>query len=189
MKHLFLFLLLAAVSNNIYAQYEYAPSKEHPFGKLNPEAPKETGDYAPLIGTSNCQSESRNPDGSWNSAIDMTWTFQYIMNGTGVQDLTLKTDGTHSGSIRQFNADSAAWYVHYFSSAAATSTLSAWKGEARDGDQFILYKEQTAPNGMEGFYKIVFSDITESSFNWLGSWVNSDETIVYPTWKISCTKQ
>lgn len=189
MKYLFLFLLLAGVSNNLYAQYDYAPSKEHPFGKLNPEAPKETGDYAPLIGISNCQSESRNPDGSWNSAVDMNWTFQYIMNGMGVQDLTLKSDGTHSGSIRQFNADSSAWYVHYYTSRAAVANLPAWKGNSRDDNQIILYREQAAPNGVDGFYKITFGDITDSSFNWLGAWVSPDESIVFPTWKISCTKQ
>lgn len=189
MKYLSLLILFFTASSNLFAQYEYAPSDEHPFGKINPEAPKEVGDYAPLIGISNCQSESRNPDGSWNSAVDMIWTFKYIMNGKGVQDLTLKSDGTHSGSIRQFNADSSAWYVHYYTSRTAVANLPAWKGNAREDNQIILYKEQAAPNGFDGFYKITFGDITESSFNWLGAWVNPDESIVFPNWKISCTKQ
>jgi len=28
--------------------------------------------------------------------------------------------------------------------------------------------EQPAPNGMEGFYKIFISDISDEGFNWLG---------------------
>jgi len=53
----------------------------------------------------------------------------------------------------------------------------------------VLYKEQKAPNGMAGFYKITFSEMTEDGFKWSGDWVNPDESIVYPTWKIECIKR
>ena len=51
--YLFLILLLLIVWSSL-AQESYAVSPEHPFGKLNPEAPKEVGDYAALIGTCDC---------------------------------------------------------------------------------------------------------------------------------------
>ncbi len=186
MKFLFTLLLPAMVFGQSYSEYNV--SVENPFGKLNPEAPAETADYAPLIGICDCKSDIRNPDQSWAETKDMTWTFKYVMNGTAVQDETMFKDGRSAGSIRQFIADSSKWYVHFYSNTAPTPKLLAWEGERR-GDSIILYNEQKAPNGMDGFYKIVFSDISEDGFNWLGAWVNPTETIVFPTWKIRCTKR
>ena len=91
-------------------QMEYEPGPSQPFGAINPEAPKEVADFAPLIGTCDCESIARNNDQTWAEPQQMTWTFKYIMNGMAVQDETLKEDGGHSGSIRQFIADSSKWY-------------------------------------------------------------------------------
>lgn len=190
MKKILLFSFLSSLSISIFCQeYKaYEVSKENPFGLLNPNAPKELADYAPLIGVCDCISESRNPDKSWAEPVKMSWTFKYIMNGLAVQDETVKEDGTYSGSIRQFNVDSVIWYVHYYSTSSAVPNLPAWQGGMKDG-KIILYMEQKAPNGTEGFYKITFSDISGEGFNWLGEWVNVGETFSYPTWKISCKKR
>jgi len=117
----------------------------------------------------------------------MTWEFKYIMNGMAIQDQTLKEDGISSGSIRQYNADSSSWYVHYYTSAVASPTLRAWKG-GKKGDEMILYNSQKSPSGIEGYYKIRFFNITDKGFSWLGMWVNKDESIKFPTWKIECKK-
>ncbi len=183
-----LFLLTAFTSLNLYAQYEYEPSAENPYGKLNPDAPEQTADFAPLIGTCRCKSVARLDQTTWGDTVMMNWTFKYIMNGMAVQDQTLKEDGLHSGSIRQYNADSLSWYVHYYSSNFATPTLSAWGGNKTENGDIVLYKDQTAPNGMEGYYRITFSDMSEDGFNWLGEWVDKAETIRYPTWRIYCDK-
>lgn len=175
-------------SSIVQAQYDYEPSDKYPFGRLSPEAPSELADFDPLIGLSECSSEIRNPDGSWNPPITMHWKWKYVMNGNAVQDETLSENGIHAGSIRQFNADSSAWYVHFYSSNSSPSTLPSWKGGKKGDNSIILYRPQVAPNGMEGFYKINFIDITEESFEWRGQWVNPDESIIYPTWNISCTK-
>ncbi|NNE27794.1 MAG: hypothetical protein HKN09_13190 [Saprospiraceae bacterium] len=188
MKNLLLPALLLSLSVCLQAQYEYNPSDEHPFGQPHPEAPDEIMDYHPMIGICDCNSTSRNPDGTWADTITMIWEWRYIMNGWGVQDLTLKEDGVNSGSIRQFNADSSQWYVHYFSSNSPTPRLSSWAG-GMVGDDIILYKDQTAPNGMEGKYKITFHNISDEGFHWKGEWVNPTETIIYPTWYIECVKQ
>ena len=180
------FLLVTCIAS---AQYAYDASEKYPFGQLNPEAPKETADYAPLIGTCICKSVARLDPNTWADTVMMDWTFKYIMNGLAVQDQTLKEDGSHSGSIRQYNADSARWFVHYYSSATPTPTLSAWEGNLNEDGDMILYKDQTAPNGMEGFYKIVFSEITNEGFNWTGAWVDKSESITYPTWRIFCRKK
>jgi ketosteroid isomerase-like protein len=170
-------------------QYAYDPSPEHPYGLPNPEAPQELLDFAPLIGECNCTSVSRNPDQSWGNPVEMIWRFKYIMNGLGVQDETLKADGKHSGSIRQFVKDSTRWYVHYYSSGSPSTTLPVWEGNKSENEDIVLYRKQKAPNGLDGFYKITFSEIEAGGFKWLGEWVNADESISYPTWKIDCTKK
>lgn len=170
------------------AQFDYEPSAENPFGLPNPEAPPEIKDYQSLIGICDCISTRRKPDGSWAAPNNMSWEFKYIMNGMAVQDQTLKEDGLHAGSIRQYIADKGNWYVHYYSSSAPTTQLGAWEG-GKVGEEMILYRDQKAPNGMEGKYKITFYDISDAGFKWKGEWVSPDESIVYPTWNIECTKR
>ncbi|WP_343485581.1 nuclear transport factor 2 family protein [Allomuricauda sp. d1] len=182
-------LFLLILPTLIFAQYQYEPSAEHPFGLPNPKAPKEIMDFAPMIGECDCKSQSQNQDQTWAGPVDMVWRFKYIMNGTAVQDETLKANGGHSGSIRQFIADSTQWYVHYYSNKGPTTVLPTWEGTKKENGNIILYRAQKAPNGMEGFYRLTFSDMDENGFKWAGEWVNPDETIVYPTWKIDCTKR
>ncbi len=190
MKYLF-FICLAILcigSEFSIAQYKYEASDIHPYGQLNPDAPEQVGNFEELIGESTCTSQNRAADGSWNKPVNMIWTFKYIMNGMAVQDETLKEDGTHSGSIRQFNADSAKWYVHYYSSSSTPQTLPSWTGKKHENGNIVLYRKQAAPNGTEGFYRLSFSEITTNKFEWFGEWVNTSETFTYPTWKISCKK-
>ncbi|NER15246.1 hypothetical protein GWK08_17450 [Leptobacterium flavescens] len=190
MKRYFLCILAILIIGSISAQnYSYEASEAFPFGQKNPKAPEQLKDFAPLIGECDCISETRKADGNWNGPGKMTWRFKYIMNGMAVQDETLKDDGRHSGSIRQFNTDSLKWYVHYYSSVSAVNNLPSWEGGKTDIGSIVLYREQKAPNGMEGFYRLTFYDISNKGYKWIGEWVSTDETIVYPTWKISCTRK
>ena len=122
----------------------------------------------------------------------MIWEWKYIMNGKAVQDETLKADGSHSGSIRQFDIKSNKWMVHYYSSKGTPDTLPAWKGSKNVDGEIIHYREMKAPNGTNGYYRLTFYDITKNSYKWVGEWVgewvDKTEKIVYPTWKIECTK-
>jgi len=186
MKHITTLFLF--ISFSVFSQYDYEISKEHPFGLPNPEAPQQIKDFEPMMGLCNCKSTTRNQDGSWADPIDMTWKFKYIMNGMAVQDETLKIDGSHSGSIRQFIADSSRWYVHYYSAGKPRTILPAWEGNKVDG-KIILYREQKAPNGAEGFYRLTFYDMSKTGYKWIGEWIDKAETITFPTWKISCKKQ
>ena len=189
MKSIVFTLVLVVVPFLSTAQYDYEPSAEHPFGLPNPEAPQEILDFAPLIGECDCNSVIRKKDQSWADPQNIIWRFKYIMNGMAVQDETLKPDGKHAGSIRQFIADSTRWYVHFYSSSAPSTVLPAWEGNKNEEGKIILYREQKAPNGMDGFYKITFSEMTEEGFKWLGEWVNTNESISFPTWKIECKKR
>lgn len=185
MKSLLSFLLLVPMV--LCAQFAYEPSEEHPFGLPNPEAPAEILDFAPLIGECNCKSTLRKADQTWAEPVDMVWRFKYIMNGMAIQDETLKDDGTYSGSIRQFNKDSTRWYVHYYSSLPTTTSLPVWEGGKTDDGNIVLYREQKAPNGTDGFFRITFSEMDGNGFKWVGEWVDTTESFVFPTWKIDCT--
>lgn len=170
------------------AQHAYEPSAEYPFGRPNPEAPEQIKDFQPMIGECKCSSVMRNQDQTWAEPTTMIWRFKYIMNGMAVQDETLK-DGLYAGSIRQFIADSSRWYVHYYSFPGATTSLPTWEGNLTDEGKIILYKDQTAPNGMEGKYKITFYDMSDKGYKWIGEWVTPDESFSYPTWKIECFRE
>ena len=111
------------------------------------------------------------------------------MNGMAVQDKTLKEDGKHSGSIRQFNTDSLKWYVHYYSSNAASPTLGSWAGKKTQKGNIVLYKKQKAPNGTEGYSRLTFYDIDKKGYKWIGEWVDKTEKVKFPFWKITCTRK
>jgi hypothetical protein len=187
-NRVFILIIVVLKSSFLIAQTEYGPTSINPFGKPNQKAPVEIKDYQALIGICDCNSYKIGKDNNWLLPVKMTWEFKYIMNGMAVQDETLKEDGIHSGSIRQFNADSSAWYVHYYTTAISSPSLRTWKG-GKTADKIILYSDQKSPNGLDGYYKISFVDITDEGFNWLGEWVNKDESIIFPTWKIECKKR
>lgn len=166
----------------------YEVSEENPYGKYNPKAPEQLQDYKALIGVCDCMSESRKPDGSWAKPVKMTWRWKYIMNGMAVQDETLKEDGVHSGSIRQYDKDSLRWNVHYYSTKGISSQLPVWNGNKKSDGKIVLYRDQKAPNGTKGFFRLTFYNISEKGYNWIGEWVDKTEKIVYPTWKINCIR-
>ena len=182
-------LSLNAFSQASLSDFKYEPSEAYPFGRPNPDAPEQIKDYQDIIGLSDCKSLKRDSQGEWlKDSVDVIWRFKYIMNGMAVQDESLKADQIHTSSIRQYDKDAGKWYVTFYSSAAPSSSLTAWEGGVKN-DEMILYKEQQAPNGMEGFYKITFYDISKKGFNWRGEWVDPEEKFVYPTWYLFCTKR
>ena len=56
-------------------------------------------------------------------------------------------------------------------------------------EKIILYKEQAEPNGVEGYFRLTFYDVSKSGYKWIGEWVDKAEKIVYPTWKINCIRE
>ena len=165
----------------------YEASELHPFGLLNPEAPPEVADFKPLIGVCDCISFRRNPDGSWQDSTNLIWKFKYIMNGTAVQDETWQESGLYASSIRQYHADSAFWVVTYFSFPSVAASPTSWTGN-KSADKIVLKSPQQAPNGMNGYSRLTFYDINSNGFRWKGEWVDENETIVYPFWRINCKK-
>jgi len=187
MKPILSILLLFSILS--FSQNDYAVSDTNPYGLPNPEAPQQIKDYQALIGKCNCKSVSRNPDQTWADPVDMTWEWKYIMNGMAVQDETIKADGKHSGSIRQFIADSSKWYVHYYSSGSPSAKLPTWEGNKTEAGKIVLYRDQKAPNGADGYFRLTFYDISDLGYKWIGEWTDKTEKTVFPTWKIDCKRE
>ncbi|WP_431137572.1 hypothetical protein [Psychroserpens mesophilus] len=182
-----LIICFALCSSFGFSQYDYNVSEAHPYGQPHPDAPQQIKDYEPMIGLCNCKSTTRNQDGTWNASENITWEWKYIMNGTAVQDETLKPDGSHSGSIRQFIKDSSKWYVHWFSAKTPSPVFPVWEGYKKE-DKIVLYKKQKAPNGADGYFRLTFYDMSKSGYKWIGEWIDITETVVFPTWKIECKR-
>ena len=190
MKNLFVSVIgVLMISSVMIAQEEYKANGKDPFGKPNPDAPQQVKDYAKLVGVSDCKSSQRGQDGKFKAAVDSVWQFKYIMNGTAIQDETWKSDGNHTTSIRLFDKKKSAWYVTFFSTIGPTPNPSTWTGGTQDSGDIILKRPQKAPNGLEGFSKLTFHEITDKGFKWKGEWVNGDESIVFPFWRIECKKR
>jgi len=158
-------------------------------GQAAEDAPKEITQWSEMIGKCDCKSQNRNPDGTWQEETDVLWQWKYILGGTAVQDETIKSDGTYTSSIRQYNVDSAKWVVTFFASSTPAFQPGTWVGNREDGGDFVLFKDQPAPNGTPGDSRLTFSSISEKGFNWIGEWVSKDGNITYPFWKISCVKR
>ena len=144
-------------------------------------------DFDVLIGIKKCQSTKRISKTEWAAPVSTTWEFKHIMGGTAVQDNSHSSDGIFGGNIRQYDAEKKHWYVHYYNSASVTESLKTWVGK-KEGDDLVFRRDSNAPNGMEGFYRLTFHNITPTSYDWKGEWIDKAKTIVYPTWKISCKK-
>ncbi len=181
------FLILISLSVASAQKGDYNSNEQHPYGRINPDAPVQLSDYSEMIGSCECQSVRRNPDGSWQDTVAMTWNFKYILNGFAVQDETWKSDGVYATSIRQFNTDSLNWVVSYYSSIFVSNSVNVWTGN-REQNKIVLKMSQKSPQGYDGFSRLTFYDISDTGYKWIGEWTDPSGNIVYPFWKIVCRK-
>jgi hypothetical protein len=167
---------------------KYDTSAKHPFGQKHPDAPKALADYQPMIGESSCTFIGRNKDGTWKKPVQMKWVFKYIMNGTAVQDEIYKTDGSTSGSIRQYDSKNKVWFVHYYTSLRMDAPLHYWQGDKRSHGKIVLRRPQKSFSGKDGSTRLTFDRFKPSGFEWLMQWQSLDKKTIYPLSKISCAR-
>ncbi len=186
---LFTFLLCSLCTSNARGQNGLDGYRiPENYGIPHPDAPAKLLDYQEMIGTCDCESVRRNPDGTWQDTVEMIWHFKYILAGHAIQDETWQANGRYATSIRQFNQDSTSWFVTFFSSAGNPGAPTTWQGKRMD-NEIKLSAPQKAPNGMSGVSRLTFYDITNSGFKWKGEWVKDDGSFVYPFWTIDCRKR
>ncbi len=128
------------------------------FGKLNPEAPPETAQFAFMVGEWDCKTRFMKPDGSGYGEGRAKWTAYFILDGWALQDewiSSLPNGGkAHGTNIRSFNPETRQWdnrwlssgnlQWKYFSAEKVGDTM-VMTGEGRDGrgpfvDRNVFYE-------------------------------------------------
>ena len=159
---------------------EYEPSPSNPFGKLNPNAPKETAQFDFMIGEFDCNDKIINPqNGKWVERKTV-WNSKYFLNGGGIQDSYWSNPTVASGT-RIFDAKKDKWIVNYFQTFPSYFA-GVWEGK-KEGDKMIM----RAARG-ENESRLTFHNIKRDGFDWIGETVTKDGKAT-AFWIISCKRR
>ena len=149
----------------------YEPSPAYPFGRMNPDAPPETEQFAFIIGAFDCVDQIRQQDGSWLE-FPAVWNAYYFLNGHGIQDKYWAPTFSTS-NIRIFDAKTSTWRVTFFNMPGYQS--SVWEG-VQEGETMVMRQGgRTTGSGL------TFYNIAEEGFDW-----RSGDN---PSWKSSCKRR
>ena len=175
-------LVLIVFSINIMAQTgidtTYEPSKEHPFGRLNPNAPTETKEFSFLIGKFECNDRIFNPaDGKWYQ-FGAIWTGKYFLNGQAIQD-NYWSPAFSASNIRVFDPRTKTWLVSFYRMPGFANSPS-WKGK-KEGDTMVMRKGNEK-NGS----RLKFSQISKDGFEWRGENLKDGKASLF--WTSSCKR-
>ncbi|GIE87830.1 hypothetical protein [Actinoplanes regularis] len=130
--------------------------------------------YGRLVGTWDVVDRSRRPDGEWVTGT-VVWTFGWVLAGRAVQDVMWFTtpgpDGyplrTTGSTMRLYDPATDHWHIVWFSPQGWTKTLTGRPGD--DGD---IHQEGRLDDGT--IVRWLFTELTESSFRWLG-YISTDD--------------
>jgi len=160
-----------AVSTDPPSFGAYEPSPTYPFGRMNPDAPPETEQFAFMIGAFDCVDQIRQQDGSWLE-FHAVWNAYYFLNGHGIQDKYWAPTFSTS-NLRIFDATKGKWMVTFFKMPGYQS--SVWEG-VQEGDTMVMRQGgRTTGSGL------TFYNISEEGFDW-----KSGDN---PSWKSSCKRR
>lgn len=115
------------------------------YGKLNPDAPPETAQFAFIIGKWDCKTRFMNPQGEHGEGR-ATWTGYYILDGWAIQDDWVPAapggKALQGTNIRSFNPKTEKWDNRwlpagslqwvYYESEQVGETMVMTGGEGRD---------------------------------------------------------
>lgn len=162
---------------------EYEPSPAYPFGRLNPDAPPETAQFAFMLGAHDCVERIFNrQDGSWKDATKI-WNGRSFLNGHAIRDDTWRSDGVYTSNIRKYDAQVGQWIVTFFSNGNAEPGV--WKG-GKQGDEISVSQDAESPQGPYTA-RLTFHDINDAGFEWKMDILAGGQ--VLPWWTSSCTKR
>ena len=178
-----------ASAEDVYPDPEAIPQVrsflgESGFGSLHPAAPSEGEQFGRLVGIWEASQKIRTQDGRWVDGAPALWTWKYALDGFATQDLWLHTED-HLPSylasleraylltgLRIFEASSGRWRIAWAANGGGKSPgadFGTLDGESVEGD-LVLSGE--SPYGKQ---RIVFSEITPSSFKWSSSFSQDGE--------------
>lgn len=167
-----------------------APSKNFiaPLTRPNPNAPPETAQLAPLVGTWEAVRFIRRRDGSWSSPVKALWQWYYILDGHAIQDDwgllddstgALQTIGTN---LRIYNPTKKHWEMTWIDKSARSVLF--FKATEVDGKVIMNGK-----NAKGQQVRNTFSDITPASFLWQQEWTMDGGNSWFVVVKIECRRR
>ena len=166
-------------SGQAKVRVSYEPSPAYPYGRLNPEAPPETKQFAFMIGEFDCVDEIRNPqDGSWLK-FPAIWNAKYFLNGHGIIDQYWSPRFSTS-NIRIFDAKKKKWVVTFFRMPSYNAT-EPWEG-IMEGENLVMRKG-TDEQGS----RLTFKNINNDGFDWVGETMAKGKAT--PFWKSACRRR
>ena len=155
---------------------DFLSNPKAPFGKLNPKAAQETEQWGQLAGVWECEQFAL-VNGQWFSGWPATWVFKYVLDGFAVQDLWFQKEIDLPPPLANLGRDYAGtnlriydpllkkWRVAWFQNNPAVSgtanAMQTFEAEFKDGEIVMVPTPQRTPQT-----RIVFHNITESSFDW-----------------------
>jgi hypothetical protein len=155
------------------------PNNQVPFGSLNPSAPLETNQFDFMIGKFICN-DSLLVSGQWRTSKAI-WESHYALNGYGVRDV-YRNENYAGESMRYFNTSKNKWDVFFFGMPGEHTGL--WEGKLEDG-KMIMRQKRTGSNEENLESRLIFYDITDSSFKWRGGVYNLSDDTETINWKIT----
>lgn len=133
--------------------------------QINPKAPPETHQYAPLLGEWTITDSSLDKQGNWQPGKGADWNWYTILDGNAIQDdwitpsLSVESEKRGYGTnIRIYNPAKKMWEQIWVSAGA--KKIDSFSATFQDGK--IV---------MRGFYannesRITFFNMKENSFDW-----------------------
>ena len=117
---------------------QYEPSKENPFGQMNPNAPKELKEFDFMVGVCDCVDSIPQSGGKWIT-FPSIWQAKYFLNGYGIQDNNFNPQNPTS-NLRLFDKSTKQWKVTYVSGAQNYFT-GEWVGIKEGRRSYFISEE------------------------------------------------
>ena len=157
-------LIIFCLYNNINAQEtkdislkDYGTSKDYPFGRINPKAPKELLQMSFMIGNFDRSARSLKNDGTWTIWVKGEWNAKYFMNGFAIIDESFNyRNGATTSNIRFYDVKDKIWKVTWFKEPGYSTTYAEG---VKEGDDLVIID-------ISDGNKYIFYDIQKDSYKW-----------------------
>jgi hypothetical protein len=133
------------------------------------DAPRELQQYGRFVGSWSCQSESAQPDGSWEKMPGKArWSWYYVLDGHAVQDVwypSPEVPGAAVGTnLRIYDAAAGVWRMVWATSQQGH--FDAFRAIERDG-QILMYGDRMKGADFPAHLaRITFYNISDKHFDW-----------------------
>lgn len=136
----------------------------------NENAPEQVKEFGQLVGDWSCAGENLNPDGEWQKSPGRaTWSWYYILEGFGVQDVWLpdreqNPNAPMGTNVRTFDPETGLWEVVW--ATQAVPKFDRYKASFRNGEIHIFAERPATKQFRSHLMRITFHNISADHFDW-----------------------